>query len=253
MSESNAEKIGVTALSPGMGATMTAHMLAFYYRDKGLSVSYTEIDHPRRLTGRIYDAVAMRKRFFGRRFIDMYDEIINKKPIKGRENKEAGIDWGLITHYREKSLLIGDAGILADRSQRQVNIMDLGPVCTDLAALADRLIVIIDPLPSRMLGAYKKLTELKDFADRKKDGRLCTKCVNDLSGVALKDMMWIVNGVTDAVSKRQVKKYLGVENISWIPKLPQREIYSDEYRCRFHAENPALYDVFKSLFDSAGM
>lgn len=230
--------IGVTGLGRSVGTTFVASSLAFYFAEKGNSVTFCQCLTPSAGHKLLYDSVAMGQRFAGRQFHEVYRLLWEGKPIRGKKNMEKGINWLLPGPWSWEN------GADLDQSMRARLIGSArGDVCVfDLAAekewdrfLADmdRLLIVVDPMPSKMIRHSRRFTMLKGL---------------ELSGVAAD---WLVNRAGSGISRRQVTAYLKNNKLLWLPELPGELFYSDEFACRFSWENKEirskLLDVFTKV------
>ncbi len=228
-------RIGVTGIGQGVGTTFVASALAFYFRDQGKSVSFTQCLDPKKCTGLLYDAVAMDKRFAHRSFYDIYQCITDGQPIRRKRNRETGIFWniptpqnclqGLRLDEKQQGRLIGNA-------DGEVCIYDVEADYSWDSFLLDMdlIVAVVDPLPSRLIRAKDRFRQLKKM---------------ELSGCPV---VWIVNKVTSGINKKQVRDYLKTSKILWLEAVEMEQIYKDEYLCRFHWENQEIQRKLLEIF-----
>ena len=182
-----------------------------------------------------YDAVAMEQRFSGRGFTDVYRLLIEQKPVRNVRNREMGINWLLPTPW-----VIEQGADLSGMQRAHLIQSARDDVCIfDLAASAewdafltdmDRLIVVVDPQPSKLIRHRDRFRMLK---------------LTELSGI---ETRWIVNHMNSGVSRRQVKGYLKNHRLFWMPELDVSGFYADEYACRFPWENKEIRCKFMEIF-----
>ena len=228
-------RIGVTGLGQGTGTTLVATALAFYFRDQGRQVSYTECLDPSRCSSLLYDQVAMDKRFAHRTFDDTYGHLTEGRPLRRNQNKEAGVLWRLpVPDNCRDQLSLGpqQKARLIGTGREEVCIFDLEADYSwdDYLMDMDAIFVIVDPLPSKLIRSRKRYRVLKKM---------------ELAGCKV---IWIVNKMNDGVDKKQVKNYLKSDYILWLEAFDSRIIYEDEYFCRFHWENAEIQRKMMEIF-----
>lgn len=227
--------IGVTGLSQSVGATLIASSLAFFFAEKGDVSTYIDCNDPARVKNLLYDSVAMDKRFANRQFHAFYQLIQEGQVVRGKTNMEKEVNWVLITPEdckEKRTLSQEEKGRLVHCSRGDVAIFDFaGEEGWDYYLLdMDSLIVVVDPLPSKLIGSAERFKKLKRL---------------ELSGLPIK---WIVNGDNSGISHRQVNGYLKTKDALWVPMLSLEDIYADEFACRFHWENPLIRSKIMDIF-----
>ena len=228
--------IAVTGTGRDAGATLIASSLAIFYAEKGNSVTYTECCVPDRLDGFLYEAAAMDQRFYGRTFRDFYSLALTGGRMRGLRNMERGVSWripmpqnrGLTEEECREIALKLTAGVRDEVCIFDVQAGFEGFPTGDM----DALLVVVDPMPSRLVHHREEVTRLLQLAD-------------DPEGPAV---LFLVNKVNAGVSRRQVSAYLGGRAAAWIPAIDLKEFYADEYHCRFHWENRVIREELEPLF-----
>lgn len=228
-------RIGVTGLGQGVGTTFVATALAFYFREQGRQVSYTECLNPATASTLLYDQVAMEKRFAHRHFDDTYGHLTEEGPIQRNQNKEAGIFWRIASpdnceekvtlNQRQKARLISAA-----REEVCIFDMEADYSWDDYLMDMDVIFVVADPLPSKLIRSRGRYRTLKKM---------------ELAGCRV---IWIVNKISDGVDRKQVKNYLKADDLYWIEAFDTEKIYADEYLCRFHWENTEIQRRILEIF-----
>ncbi len=243
--------IAVTGLGRSVGTTFVATALAFYFRDKGKTVSFCQCLTPSKAGSLLYDAVAMDQRFARREFCDVYERIHASEPLRfaatgagwGKQkekllNTEEGISWILPTGQSSRADAIGHNGMdlaqtdLTEAQQARLLTIPRGEVCVfDFEADnqwnqtlmdMDVIIVVVDPLPSKMIHSKERFKFLKKL---------------ELAGCIV---VWVVNYVNRGINLRQVKAYLKTNQIIRVPTFQAELIYECEYACRFPWENAEI-------------
>lgn len=228
--------IGVTGLGRGVGTTLTASSLALYLAGEGYSTTFTQCGDTGKTNGLIFVAAAMDKRFYGREFIDFYEEIAAGRTVRNRRNMESGVNWRLMTPEDvETRVALGRAEKtrLMSGTGDDVCVFDIEPGSGFEEFLPDMdvILAVVDPLPSRMtsdIEAFRRLLAME--------------------GNGTCRFIWLVSGVNSGVSKRQVRNFIRSSEISWIGRVPAEVIYRNEYRCRFQWEDEDVKAVFSDVF-----
>lgn len=230
--------IAVTGLGRSTGSTTIATALAFYFAKNGKNTQFIQCLNPAETDGgstMLYDAAAFDQRFANRTFHDVYEKIQKNEPVRGISNMENEINFFLPTpENRRLRIPFGEKekARLIQCGRAEVCVFDVEateewePYLLDM----DLIIVVTDPLPSKMIQNAERFKRLKRM---------------ELSGCRV---LWAVNKMNGGVSKREVKGYLKTSDILWIKYLPPEELYSDEFACRFHFQNEELRCYFLDIF-----
>ncbi|MBR4020851.1 MAG: hypothetical protein IKI99_06020 [Firmicutes bacterium] len=228
-------RIGVTGIGRGVGTTFVAAALAFYFRDQGRQVSYTECLNPAACSSLLFDQVAMDKRFAHRHFDNTYQHLTEDGPVRRNQNKEEGILWRIPTPDNCKDRLTlntrQQARLMA-AAREEVCIFDMEADYSwdDYLMDMDVIFVVVDPLPSKLIRSRERYRMLKKM---------------ELAGCRV---IWVVNKMNPGVDKKQVKHYLKADHILWIAAFETSQIYEHEYLCRFHWENAEIQRKFIENF-----
>jgi hypothetical protein len=239
-------------LSGSAGVTMLAFAFADFLAARlrpDATVAVVEInDAPCPPAGFDFDRMGMDKHFENREYISFYDMIARGKPIRGISNMDGGVNWMLrVPGERYKPLEIVDFSRLAANAEGDVIICDIHggfrrgqadgiPLPDDIRKLLDdmdRVFVIVDPLPSRMMADPRMLEVFKDL---EANGR---------------EVVYVLNKWNRGVNAREVKAFLRVKNPVFIQLISGETIYAAEYNCQTVAAMPEgrdkLYDSFKKM------
>ena len=218
-------KIGVLGLAPGAGAGFISVFLA-------RELAETGVYHPAVLeTGGhgLYDILAMDKHFAGREYFRFFDAVTNGKSIRGKTNELYGVNWilrspeesGAKTDLLEVIRMMNHAsGDMIICKISCIRDEDLWKLLADM----DKVLVVIDPLPSKMLAGYKLLCKLRT------------------SGLPV---VYTVNKMNGGVSRMELRSYLKLKNLLCFPMLDQEIVYGAEYSCRPAYDMPLVKSVVK--------
>ena len=234
--------IAVTGLGRSVGTTFVATALAFYFRDAGKETTYCQCLTPSKATRLLYDEIAMEQRFARRLFCDVYGKIEAAEPVKmvkstKRLNEEEGISWILPTPQSED---LGESQMsrLLTIPKEEVCVFDFEaePQWNQFLMDMDLLVVVVDPLPSRLIHSKTRFAFLKKL---------------ELSGC---NVVWVVNRDNPGVNPRQLKSYLKTNQIIRVPSFPMENIYQCEYSCKFPWENEEIHrkmlEIYTLLFQN---
>ncbi|MDR3305270.1 MAG: hypothetical protein LBS85_04450 [Clostridiales Family XIII bacterium] len=235
-------KIGFVGATPGAGATTLALAAAEYLaaakKARGLSpafkkeagrlIAYVEADAGGHAAyGCPYDKIGADRHFAGRAFLSFYRLAAAGKPVSGVFNISGGINWALRVPGEQ------DIGLSAAGLIRLIDNITGSPVlcditCPDKDILADmnRIVCVVDPLPSRLLAGAKTI-ELVRAAEA--------------GGVPV---TWVLNKMNKGVNRREVLRFLPVKTPVLLPAVPAESLYAAEFACRSLASDP---DFQKSL------
>ncbi len=222
-------KIAVIGLSPGAGAGFVS---------AGLARTFAEINDYRpallELGGqRLYDSLVMDKHFAGREFIRFFGLMAKGGNIRGLRNELLGVNWVLKAPGEDKE----PVDII--KMLRIVNNVSGNVIICKISATSeeqqweilhdmDRVLVVIDPIPSMMLAGHDLLCRFRT------------------SGLPL---IYVVNKMNGGVSHRELINYLQLKKVFYIPMIAPEILYSAEYSCRFPFELPAVKSRVKSSLE----
>lgn len=241
-------KIGILGLGPGCGVTTIGTTLAKIAskKEKG-RIQYLEIATPYQNKPLIFDSMGMDRRFVNRPFIDFYKEVKECNPIGHLINSEEGIGWALIT----KEAANKGTHLLTSESIHLINNLDYDLLFCDMELRSDprnnffeesalllemsRLIIVIDALPSKLLGSYTLLKWLKSLGER---------------GLPVS---YIVNKYNKGVQKRDFFDFIKLRPDHFIPFLPPEDFYICEYNCQLPHRITGLRESLEEFAKSCGI
>lgn len=219
-------KIGIIGISEGAGVSfLTVCLARFLANTRKLTPAVVELGKPS-----IYDSLGMDKHFAGRYFFPFFRSLDEGKSIRGKKNMDEGINW-VIRSPDEISLFVS-----SDQKLRLIGGVSGDAVIFDLSrcgkddqaflSLMDQVLVVIDPLPSRMLEGYQMLCRMK---------------AHEVSGG---DINYIINRDNRGVNHRQLMDFLKIRNPLTVPMASMESIYTAEYNCKIPY---SMTDVKKQL------
>lgn len=205
-------KIGFLGLSGGAGTGFLSSVLARVLAEKGgYRPAVLELG-----SGGLYDSLGMDRRFSERHYFSFHKAVSQDKSIRGRNNESDGVNWALIP--------TGETADSLDlyRRIRLINNVSGDVILCRLAGLPekdfwnvlremDRIVLIIDPLPSKMLPGYELLCSLR---------------------ISHFPVIYTVNKFNGGVYRRELLDYLKIKKLHYIPLISQEAIYGAEYTCR---------------------
>lgn len=235
--------IAVTGLGRSVGTTLVSSSLAFFFGEKGYTVSFTECGEPRHANSLLYDSVSMDRRFANREFTDVYSCIDREETVKKQGNIEEGISWSLITPKDCEDGISLDSkkrGRLIQSARGQICVFDV-EACGDWDSFLldmDLIIAVVDPLPSKMIRGAGRFRRLKKM---------------EINGG---NLIWLVNRANAGINRKEVKKYLRSDSVFWLENFPAEKIYKAEYSSGFcfcaEGIGEALRDLFKEILRERG-
>lgn len=207
-------KIGILGISAGAGTGFLTGCLARYLANTGKhSPAVAELGN-----SSLFDSYGMDKRFAGRTYFYFYQALNENKKIRGMRNLDEGINWilkspserGINLSFEKKLRLVNNAFgdvILCDFS---------GDAALDYELLQsmDRVISVIDPMPSKMLEGHQNLCKLK------------------LLETERGDMIYVINKMNHGVNRRQMLQFLNLRKCIFLPLINPESIYTAEYNCK---------------------
>ena len=228
--------IAVTGLGRDAGTTLVSTSLAIFYAEKGKSVTFTECCVPSGSAGLLYDAVSMEQRFYGRTFRDFYELARSGGRMRDIRNMERGVNWR-IPLPQDCGLTEEECGEIVGKlvagARDQVCIFDVQAGFPGFPVREmDAVLVIADPLPSRLVNRAGEVSRLLSMSE-------------DPDGP---EVLILVNKVNPGVNRRQVSRFFGGQVSAWIPAFDLKELYADEFACRFHWENKGIKETLGMLF-----
>jgi len=213
-------RIGIVSAMCGAGGKFIAANYACFLAEEGEKPAVLELGG-----SGLYDVLGMDKRFAGRTFF----------PRGGPPNIAAGVNWSLLlpdsTAGPESMERFYERLRLIDRTEGTVVLCllnGLSPAERDLLLRdMDASLLVVDPLPSRLLGTADVLR----LSDREE-----------------KRILPLVNKMNGGVKRHELTSFLGMRAFPEIPLVPAEEIYRAEYACRVPYESKEVRDLLRPAF-----
>ena len=232
-------KIGVMGIGRGAGCTFVSTALAYMLSGElKKSIGFVQLDG--RYSHDIYDALGMDKRFAMREFVDFYKIASELERIRGVKNIDEYINWAIVLPGTSPKPTQAEALRLVENISCSILICDLGSEIyrnkehfntrCELIASMDALICVIDPMPSKLLGAQDELFIAKQY------------------NIKRNNVIWILNKYNDGINFKELYSFLRIKNPQKIPCIDARHFYCAEYNCRIPISMREISDKCSSTF-----
>ena len=200
-------KIVVAAATEGAGVSLVSELIASALSNLS-SVSVTELGK-----AYFYDALNFEKRFLFTGFVDFFEKIRNSEHIKpGQANKYENINWIVRKSGDNKVLLNQELFRAMYFPKEEYCIFDCSGLDNEssmnLLAEADLPVLVIDPLPSKLVASRSFLEKVR---------------------VNMPEAVLIVNKINKGVHKAELNRYLGTSDYFSINSALMDYIYKAEY------------------------
>lgn len=208
-------KVGVVGIGAGAGASFLSQCLAKAAAESGILSCVIELGN-----GSIYDGIGMDKRFEGLKYFEFFKALANEESIRNKKNISDGVNW--ITRSRgERNIEINSNFVLklVNNAVGELVICDFsgtdkncgrGLLEKELLQDMDKVIVVVDPLPSKLLNGQTQLLEIRE---------------------AFKYAVYVINKNNTGVNRNEVLRFLKIHKPVFIPLIPLEWIYEAEYTC----------------------
>lgn len=243
-------KVGVVGIGSGAGASFIGVSLAYFAAQMSeRNTAFVQLDGKReRCKTDIYDALGMDKRFAGREFVDFFNLLDDGKSVKHVKNIDENINWALEIPYAMKRKQNGckEKNDLSEQLKymRLVNNIDGNFIICDFGADnlmkpgeralyedTDVIICVIDPLPSRLLGASEQLKFIRSLKIRGHK------------------VITVINKDNPGVNRRELRDFLSYgEGLYTIPMLDEKLIYLCQYNCEIPASHKEIREKTEQIF-----
>ena len=220
--------VAVCSPQRGSGVTLTALALACALSEE-CSVCFAEAGKPY-----VFDACGMAKTFLLSGFTDYYQLFADGKPFPGPSNLWRGVHWavrpGSLPPLQPALNTADDILRFAEKLPGSVTMLD----CSGLEDLllegvlagADKVYLVVDPLPGKLLPASPRLQRLR---------------------YAFPAAVLVVNRMNPGVHKRELDAYLGTSSYLALPDIGAETVYRAEYACALPWDMPEGRKLLASL------
>lgn len=206
-------KVGIVGMSAHAGASFLAACLARFLSMTGNHPAVVELGR-----GNLYDALGMDKHFAGREYCKLFRSAEKGVSLRGKGNIQEGINWVLkspeewnvhLNGMQKLGLINGVKGnlILCDISCEDED-------CFQLLQYMDKVVVVIDPLPSKMLARYGFLQSLKSISTPDNTN------------------LYVINKYNRGINRRELADFVKVDKPVYLPMIKPETIYALEYGCK---------------------
>lgn len=199
----------VVVYSPvrGSGISFVSELIALGLVKIG-STALIELGSPK-----FYDSLGFEKKFLAKGYIDFFEKIRAKQSISfDKGNMYKGVSWIAKKSLDNEILSPADVFRLFVAPKEEYCIFDCSGLEEDLAlsllAEADYPIVVIDPLPSKLVFSRSFLEKLK---------------------ISMPSAIIIVNQMNKGVYSSELSHFLGTSNFYSVSSIPQEYVYKAEY------------------------
>ena len=232
--------IAVINLSEGAGSTFITVNLAYMLKDKRVDVSVVEIPHEK-MKADILNILSKNDEDYN--YISVSESISAGNVLR----KEAFLNHGIKFFINNKKISSWSAENNIDyisliSKESNINIYDIGSQTLEssniLLSILDVLIIVIDPMPYKLLQAEERMKYLKSLEEK---------------GVTI---IYVVNRYIKDLNKRDIEKYLQVKISSCIPFINPEIIYAAYYSGQvvFQLENSELFrDSLQKILSAANI
>ncbi len=235
------KRIAVAGAGRDVGVSLAAGLLSAYIADIAGSqetVSLIEMGSPY-----FYEAFGIEKRFIHREFLSFYDILNRRGNIKGLSNIEENINWILRCPPKpQSSNSVYDTSVQV-RQQKGISpdislshsfrllhnvcgtilIFDCSgmpeDVLWDVLPEMDGIILVIDPMPSRLIPSGIMIQRLRLTMDR---------------------TVLVVNKMNKGVHRGELCRFLGTKDFPFLPFVNPESLYKAEYNCMLPYSIPSV-------------
>jgi len=183
----------------------------------------------------IYDSIGIEKRFSNREFASFYTLVKKRKYIRGIKNMDAGVNWALMTSYESKTgsaLTALEEARLINNIYGDVIICDMGSeIKISRLDEMDKIICVVDPMPSRLVGSRTVYQKLKEEEHKGKE------------------IIWIINKANGGINKKCFREYMKIKKPITIPLIRPEHFYTAEYNCRIPFEQREIKSKVRPQFE----
>ncbi len=219
------KRVMVVPAFSGAGASFISSSLAVFAadredekkrREKGLLPRVTLAEPA---AARFFSEAGMEERFVSRRFVSFCEAIEKGESIREICNSRSGVNCLFRVPGRDGQLSLPGLFRLISSAPGELLIFDCSSMpeelLRDAAAEADKKILVIDPLPARLI-------ESAGFISR--------------FLLRFPDSVIAVNRMNPGVRRAELARFLGRRSFIAVPHLAPETVYKAQYSCLFPAE-----------------
>lgn len=221
--------VAVCSPMSASGVTLTAAALACALAEDG-GATFAELGGPY-----VFDAYGLARRFLLSGFSDLFSLWEKGEPLRGPENLWHGVRWAVrqgAFRPRTGPKTADDMLRFAERLPGAYTVLDCSGLADDVmdrvAAGCDRVYIVVDPLPGKLIPAAPRLQRMR---------------------YALPGAVLAVNRFSKGVRKRDLDEYLGTPDYLCLPDLGTEVTCRAEYACVLPWDLPegkAFLDALKN-------
>ena len=203
----DAVRIAVVPASGSAGASFVSGLIAGMLTEKTKKqVTLAELGHPY-----FYDALFLEQVFALKSFTPYRELLRNGSSVRELSNRHLGINWAVLRRGDDaappQELFRFIYNVPGDYIVMDCSGLDSEAMINVLAD-SDRKIIIIDPLPTKLIGSFPFLGELR---------------------LKFPDAVYVANKMNRAVHKPEFAKMIGTKNYIPLPAVSAEAVYSAEY------------------------
>jgi len=251
-----ARRIGFVGLSAGAGTTSVTHAAAtvlteMLYSKHGKSkmssslatgfATVLELDtRLEHTSGYPFDKIGIDRHFAGRNYHSYYRLAADGKPLSGAHNLSGGINWALRLPG-ERDIRPETAGLirLVNGAPGDIVLCDIGIRPTsgstgfaearEILTAMDRLVCVIDPLPSRLLAASDTMELIR------------------MAEAGGNPVDYAVNKMNHGVNTKELFRFLPMKEPYMLPAIPLDTVYACEFCCKTLGSVPEFSQAMSPL------
>ena len=223
------ERIAVVGLSRGCGTSFAAGVLACRLaalpaaeRKGGASCTLAELGLPS-----FADALGVGERFAAEGFVYYEDALAEKRSLLTVRNSYHGMDL-MLRRSKTEGMAAADCVLRMPGEQVVFDLSGADDAYLDsVLPDMDRIVIVIDPLPSRLLPGAERLLRLRALYP---------------------DAEILIDKMNGGVHKPELRRFLGPGRFQILPFTDPAAVYRAEYSCMLPAELPEASGLLRESF-----
>jgi hypothetical protein len=208
-------KVGVIGIGSSVGVSLISECLAKQGSKNGFFPCVIELGG-----GSIYDGIGIDKRFDTREYFQFFNSLSREESIRNKKNVSDGVNW-ISKAPEENHIRLSNNHImkLVNNAVGEFIICDFSRISLEednylliqeLLLDMDKIIVVIDPLPSKLLRGAEQLERIREIFSKP---------------------IYVINKYNQGINKNELMKFLKIHRPIYIPLIPLEYIYEAEYTC----------------------